>query len=97
MNLAKESNPPLTLTIDKFGRVVIPREVREALHMKAGTKLEVALETDSSIVLKVIYEEPEIEYRNGWPTIKGPADFDIVETIKEERERRSRKIWDPTK
>lgn len=91
--LKKEKEEPLTMTIDKFGRIVIPQQVREALHLSPGTKLEIAKETETAIVLKVVRDESVIEIRNGWPVIrcKDPA-IDIVKMIKEDREERDKKL-----
>ena len=83
------------LTVDKFGRVVIPQEVREALHLRAGQKLTVAMETNHAIVLKVVEDAGVLEWEDGIPIIRsrGPkVDFDIVEMIKKDREERDRKI-----
>lgn len=93
MGLPVKKEEPLTMTIDKFGRVVIPQPVREALHLLPGTKLKIAQETETTVVLKVVKEEPIIELRNGWPVIrcKDPK-VDIVEMIKRDREERDKKI-----
>lgn len=85
------------IKIDKSGRVVIPQEVREELHLQPGTTLALELETDNSIVLKVVQEEAEIVYENGIPVFKGELlepNLDIVEFIKKNREERAQQIWD---
>lgn len=87
---------PLTMTIDKFGRVVIPQEVREVLGLVPGTTLKIDKETPDSIVLKIVREEAELVWKNGILVIRSkgpPLDFDIVESIKQDREERARKIW----
>lgn len=87
---------PLTMTIDKFGRVVIPQKVREALGLRPGTKLEVVKETDQTVLLRIVEEEAWIEWNKGVPVIRsrGPKRMiDTVEMIKQEREERARHVW----
>ncbi len=87
---------PLQMTIDRFGRIVIPQEVREALHLRPGTKLAVVKQTDREIFLQVVEEEPELKWMNGVLVICGKGkklDYDIVKAIKEDREERTRHIW----
>lgn len=94
MNLAlKKEEKQLTMTVDKFGRVVIPQEVREFFHLTPGKKLVVDRETEKELVLRVVEEEPEVVERNGWWVIrsKTPLDFDIVELIRKGREERDLK------
>ena len=71
MGLPAKKEEPLTLTVDKFGRVVIPLEVREAMGLHPGTKMELSRETDTAIYLKVVEENPAVEWANGVPVIKG--------------------------
>ena len=36
----------VTLEVDKFGRVLLPKKLREALHLRPGEKLKAHLEGD---------------------------------------------------
>lgn len=94
MTLPLKKEVPIQITIDRFGRVVIPQEVREQLGLRPGTKLEVAHETNDSIVLKVVAPKPYLKRINGVLVIAGTGklDFDIVEAIKKGREDRNRMI-----
>ncbi len=38
------------LRIDKFGRILIPKEVRNALNIQAGDKLELILRDEKLVV-----------------------------------------------
>lgn len=55
----------IEMTIDKAGRIVIPLALRERLNLQDGTRLEICLETDDAIVLKVAHEEPPTERKQG--------------------------------
>jgi AbrB family looped-hinge helix DNA binding protein len=45
------------LRIDKSGRVVVPKPLRERLGLKPGTELEV-LDQQSGVLLRTVKEEP---------------------------------------
>ncbi|WP_264776765.1 AbrB/MazE/SpoVT family DNA-binding domain-containing protein [Deinococcus aetherius] len=77
--------------MDKFGRVVIPKKVREALNLHAGSKLRANLK-NRTLTLEAEARPYEIRYdEHGWPTIHFsqsvplPADFDPVRDIREDR------------
>ncbi|MUM64937.1 AbrB/MazE/SpoVT family DNA-binding domain-containing protein [Acidianus infernus] len=41
------------VTMDEKGRIVIPKEIRDELNLKEGSKVEVELEKDGRIIIKV--------------------------------------------
>lgn len=91
----------MDVTIDKFGRIVIPKPVRDALGLSAGTKLR--LETmesengDQEIALRPEREQPPFvrKGRGNVLVYTGELvdpDLDIGDFIKEQREKRTRHI-----
>lgn len=44
-------------TLDRFGRVVIPKEIRDILGLKPGELLKVE-QSDDEVILKPLREEP---------------------------------------
>ncbi|MCX8210607.1 MAG: hypothetical protein OTI34_06160 [Lewinella sp.] len=87
--------------IDKFGRVLIPKKIREAKGYVCGTELSLIMEPETtSLLLEVTAEKNAVPYVEitdwGWPVIKFPnqekVDFDIVSFIKEGYKERSRKL-----
>lgn len=84
-----------TIPIDKAGRIVLPKEIRDRLGLSANTKLVVE-ETEDKILLKAAPEEKRgLINKKGWLVLDLPADsppVDIVDLIKQEREKRSKKI-----
>lgn len=42
----------MKLTLDKFGRVVIPKSIRDRLGLRPGTTLELDQSSEDSIVLR---------------------------------------------
>jgi len=81
------------MKIDRFGRVVIPYEIREALNLKPGTGLEVYHESEDRIILRVVVEKPLVTDRNGWLVVDDAADEaeDTVEGIRKDHESRDQK------
>lgn len=51
MALSMVSCSPMHTTIDSAGRVVVPKRLREALGLRAGTRLEMS-EENGAIILK---------------------------------------------
>lgn len=79
--------------IDKSGRLVVPKSVRDVLRVRAGDRFEVETLEDA-IVLRPLYPEIRLEERDGLMVMSGgpPANYDIIELIDEQRERRMRFI-----
>src|SRR5271154_2765466 len=86
----------MTLKIDKAGRVVLPKPIRDRLGLRAGSDLEIE-ETPDGVTLKPSAHHPSMVKKQGlWVhTGKVPAGFDIVEAIRDEREERIRKLAGP--
>ena len=74
-------------TLDRFGRVVIPKQVRDDLGLKAGAILQIE-ETKEKILLKPVREEPHVVVKDGVLVFSGTANGDIVDAIRSHREDR---------
>lgn len=84
-----------TAVLDKSGRLVLPKPVRDQLHLRAGSKLRVEVVGDKL----ELTEEPvpaEFEIRDdGLPVIVGWQGFDAVEAVKLASENRSQQLDQP--
>jgi len=78
-----------TITIDGAGRLVLPRQVREKLHLRAGSKLSLAL-VAGKVELTPQSEEPATLVRKGGRlvVIGIDASFDAAAAVKSSREDR---------
>jgi len=81
-----------TLTIDKAGRVVIPKPLRKALHLDPGDSLTLD-SSENEIVLRPVREKAHMHkergiwvFRSGEP-LKGFSIPDFIDKIRDERSR----------
>ena len=94
----------MTVEIDKAGRIVVPKKLRDALHLTPGTHLTVERRGNSLVM------EPEIGYarlviEDGLPVIypaPGYEDFqmepdsiiDLIDKVRAERDRHNTGLYD---
>ena len=79
--------------MDKAGRVVLPKPVRDRFGLREGSDLEI-IEAPEGILLKPTEREPSMIKKAGlWVhTAKLPPGFDIAQAIRDDREDRIRKV-----
>jgi len=79
-----------TVEIDKAGRIVVPKKLRDALHLTPGTRLKVERNGDT-LMLEADFPEPRLEMIDGLWVMTGGRRLtaeDANATINEHRERR---------
>lgn len=57
--------------MDKAGRLVIPKEIRNEANLQPNVPLEIRVEADK-VVIEIPHSEPLIEYRHGIPVLVFP-------------------------
>ena len=87
-----------TITIDKAGRVVIPKEVRDELRLEPGDTL--ALESEGErVTLRPVHGGSPLQKEHGVWVFRGgtPLSLDeanqILRETREERDRRNTGEW----
>ena len=73
--------------MDRFGRVVIPKEVRTRLGLRTGAALEVE-EREQDILLRPVREEPRLLLKHGVLVCSGTASGTLTEAVRTHREAR---------
>ncbi len=77
----------MDVSIDQFGRIVIPKQVREHFALKPGSQISI-LETDDTIILKPQYGEPNLIEKDGVLVFSGKSTGNIEQSVERDREER---------
>ena len=77
-------------TLDRFGRVVIPKRLREDLGLHPGSVLQIK-QDDQKIFIEPMHEEPRMVVKKGVLVYQGVATGDIERAIKDHRQERLNK------
>ena len=80
-------------TIDRAGRIVVPKSLRERFNLVAGTELEIEAGADR-LQLRRVDAEPALVRKKGILVHHGGArtDLDVAAFIRGERDSRSRRL-----
>lgn len=78
-------------TLDKFGRVIIPKRLREHLGINSETTLNIS-EEDERIVIELVKEKEPVVDREGILVFTGKLDKKSSDLIKSDRNKRMRKL-----
>ena len=83
----------MTTTIDRAGRVVVPKQLRDRFNLAPGTELEVAASSDG-VLLRKVGTAPALIRKQGILIHHGSArvTLDIVEFMRAERAARSQRL-----
>jgi bifunctional DNA-binding transcriptional regulator/antitoxin component of YhaV-PrlF toxin-antitoxin module len=82
----------ITLEVDKFGRVLLPKRLREALHIGPGGKLHAHLDGERLTVTPES-REATVRMENGFPLIDLPSGAAFIgDPVAEARAERDREL-----
>lgn len=74
-------------TLDRYGRVVIPKQARDRAGLAPGSELEVVV-TDDGLMLKPIEEQPAMLVREGVLVFTGEPLEDVEAAVGAHRNQR---------
>jgi AbrB family looped-hinge helix DNA binding protein len=78
-------------TIDRFGRIVIPKEIRDDFNLKPGSPIRIE-ESDQVIILKPLQGEANLHWKDGVLVFSGTPLGDLAKALEEHREDRAKKL-----
>ena len=82
-------------TLDKFGRVLLPKPLRDRLGLEPGSEIELTVREGSLVLRRHPPSRAGVVYRGGIPVFTGrtlEGDTDIVRLIHRVRDRRHGRI-----
>jgi len=81
----------MVTTLDKFGRVIIPKRIRERLGINFKSSLNIA-EDGERIVIELAREKEPVVDRNGILVFTGNLELSKSDLIKSDRNKRMHKL-----
>ena len=84
-----------TVTIDSAGRLVLPKAVRERLHLRAGDKLSADVVADRIELTPLPDEHVKLVRKGKRLVIAGAGPFSAVEAVKAAREEYEERLARP--
>ncbi|MCL5028871.1 MAG: AbrB/MazE/SpoVT family DNA-binding domain-containing protein [Bacteroidetes bacterium] len=81
----------MVTTLDKFGRVIIPKKFREQLGINSKSTLNIS-EDGKRIVIELVQEKKPVVDRNGILVFTGNLENKKSDLIKSDRNKRMHKL-----
>jgi AbrB family looped-hinge helix DNA binding protein len=72
--------PSMMATIDKAGRVVIPKEIRDRLSLVADSEIEVTCEADAIVIRPFRRAGRRVVEIDGWPVLEAVEGLSITDS-----------------
>ncbi len=73
-------------TLDKFGRIVIPKKIRDDFNLKPGSQIHIE-ESEQTIILKPVAGEPSLHWKDGVLVFSGAPMGDLDKALEKHRGR----------
>ncbi len=78
-------------SVDRFGRIVIPKKIREDFNLKAGTPIRIE-ENEQSIILTPEHGEPNLRVKDNVLVFSGTPIEDLGDALAKHRENRIKSL-----
>ena len=78
-------------TLDRFGRLVVPKDIRDRLGLRPGSEIEID-EKENEVVLKPVEHEPSLRVKGGVLVFSGTATGDLRGAVRAHREERMQRV-----
>ena len=70
--------------LDKFGRIVIPKKIRDDFNLKPGSQIRIE-ENEQAIILKPVAGEPSLRWKDGVLVFSGAPIGDLDKALEKHR------------
>jgi AbrB family looped-hinge helix DNA binding protein len=77
--------------LDKFGRIVIPKKIRDDFNLKPGSQIHIE-ESEQAIILKPVAGEPNLRWKDGVLVFCGAPMGDLDKALEMHREGRLKNL-----
>ena len=74
-------------TIDRFGRIVLPKKIRNDFNLEPGSQIQIE-ESGQEIILKPIHGEPSLRLKEGILVFTGKPLEDLSNSVEKYRNER---------
>jgi len=74
-------------TIDRFGRIVLPKKLRDDFNLEPGSQIQIE-ESGQEIILRPIHGEPSLRSKEGVLVFTGVALGEIDKAVEKHRTER---------
>ena len=71
-------------TLDKFGRIVIPKEIRDDFNLRPGSQIRIE-ESEQAIILKPVAGEQNLHWKDGVLVFTGVPMGDLEKALGKHR------------
>ena len=78
-------------TLDKFGRIVIPKEIRDDFNLKPGSLIRIE-ESEQAIILRPVAGDPNLRWKDGVLVFFGAPMGSLNKTLEQHREDRLKSL-----
>jgi AbrB family looped-hinge helix DNA binding protein len=82
--------------IDRFGRIVIPKKLRDDLGLTTGTAVEIE-ERHEEVVIRAVRPGSPLKRKKGFLIFGGASMRPTANPVREDREARMRKLRSPAR
>jgi len=78
-------------TLDRFGRIVIPKVIRDDFNLKPGSPIRIE-ESDQVIILKPIQGDANLHWKDGVLVFSGTPLGDLSKELEKNRQDRAKDL-----
>jgi len=84
----------MEITIDRFGRIIIPKRIRDDHNLEPGTQVKIE-EKEDTIILRPVRGELNLQWKNGVLIYTGEPMGDLIDAVSKHRQQRARSLRKP--